>query len=286
MFWFSFLGIFGLFFLVGGVILGFYAGRQLRLASLFRQPLSRVAKLKPGLRKTRGKIAAIGKSLQSPLARKECVYYRLRVYEERKSYMPKYKFVDGFFTNYSWYGWLGSFFGGTLEDSFNDERASYSRHLLVDKEDDVRFMVEDDTGCVEVDLRGATIFTKEKARSASGGENPPPSQVEELLREEHDFDTVDRRGFFKALQFMEELLPVGSKVTVVGTLGELNSGDLRFQVKDGPLVVSDRDVAKEGQSARNQALGLAIGAASSLGVGLSCLVGALLLLVQARRARK
>lgn len=289
MFWFGFLGIFGLLLLAGGVILSLYAWRNLQSASRLQCPLSRVAKLQPGLRKTRGKIAALGKPLRSPVAKKECVYYRLRVYEEKKKIKSSVSSASDLLPAFAMGGLLGALLAHlyrTHEIDGRDERTTYSRHLLVDKEDNVPLSIEDETGCVEVDLHGATVFTKEKARSASGGDHPPPPHLEELLREEHDLHTVDRRGFFKMLHFVEELLPVGTKATVAGTLEELRSGDLCFQANGGPLVVSAGDVTKEGRSARNRAIGLTIGAASSLGVGLSCLVGAFLLLGRARRARK
>lgn len=77
----------------------------------------------------------------------------------------------------------------------------------------------------------------------------------------------------------------GAKVTVVGAVEPLEDGSLCFQKQGDPLVVSKRDVKKEGQSARSRALGFTIGAGAALGVGLSCLLVAFVLVVRASLLR-
>lgn len=280
------LGFFALLLLAGGVVLGVWAWRNLQSASQLQHPLSRIGKLQPGFRKIRGKIAAMGRPLQSPLGNRECVYYRLRVYEERRSAKGEMELPGGIIAAYLLFGWTGALLYRSHEVGANESRTTYSQHLLVDEQDEIPLVIEDDTGCVEVDLRGAKVFTKEKTRIASGDDRPPPSHLGEMLAEDYGIPTVDRRGFFKSLHFLEEVLPLGAKVTVVGPIEELRSGDLCFQAKDGPLVVSEQDVVKEGKSARNRGIGLSIGAAAALGGGLGCLLGTLLLLVQTQRVRR
>ena len=286
MFWGLYLGFFGLFLLAVGIVLGLSARRNQQSASHLQRPLHRIARLEPGVRKTRGKIVALGKSLQSPVTKKECVYYRLRIYEEKKRYKRDLNFLEAFLPRCSLYGPLGDVFDETLEEPLHEERAIYSRHLLLEEVHNVPLVIEDDTDSVEVDLDGATVITKEKNQFSSGDDRPPPSGLDDLLREECNFSVVDQRGFFKRLYFVEEVLPLGAKVTVVGPVESLKSGDLCFQSNNGLLLVGERDVAKEGQSARNRALGFTIGAAATLGMGLGCLLGAFFLMTQTRRTRK
>lgn len=279
MIWFVLLGFFSLMLLAGGVVLGLYAQRNLRTASLLGCPASRIGKLRPGFRKVRGKIAALGKPLRSPVDNKECVYYRLHVKEERKTFRISLSELN-----------QPLFRGSILADAreaWNTEsnRSVHSWRTLLDETYDAPLAIEDDTGSVEVDLHGATVFTKEKKQIVSGGNHPPPSKLEELLREKHGIQTVDDRGFFKTLYFAEEVLPVGAKVMVAGTVEELESGELCFQKSSDLFVVSEGDVAKQRQSARSAAMGFAAGAGGAMILGLGCLLGAIVLIMRALHNR-
>ncbi|HZV07113.1 MAG TPA: GIDE domain-containing protein [Gemmataceae bacterium] len=284
MIWIVFLGFLSLLLLAGGVALGLYGWHNSRRASQLECPLSRIGKLKPGFRKIRGTVAAVGTPLNSPVSNKACVYYRLRVYEDKKTYKEKPTLPAGVFTAFFLFGALGALLYRTYEVGADDTRAEHSRRSLLDEESDVLSLVEDDTGGVEVDLRRATILSKEKARIVTDINHPPPSHLEELLREEYDIDTVDRRGGFKTLHFIEDVLLVGAKVIVVGPVEQLKSGDLRFEKGDAPFLVCERNMSKEIKAARSGALGCIIGSASSLAVGLCCLLGFIFLVASALRA--
>lgn len=127
MFLVVFLGFFGLLLLAGTVILGLYAQRNMRSASLLQRPLCRVDELRPGCRKIRGKIAAIGKSLRSPVANRECVYYRLRVYEERSTFKEMPELPGGVFTALLTGGLLGARLYQVYEIDAGKSRTTYER---------------------------------------------------------------------------------------------------------------------------------------------------------------
>jgi hypothetical protein len=218
------------------------------------------------------------------MTNQECVYYRLRVYEDKKKVTGGPNFPGGFFTGFILFGYCGALWDRAYEVGADDSRTVYSRRSLVDEEDDIPLVIEDDTGLVEVDLRGATILAKDTSRMTSGDNRPPPSHLEELLREEHDIHTVDSRGFFKDLHFIEEVLPIGAKVTVVGPVEELKTGDLCFRKQDALLLVSERGLDKEIEAARGRAFGGFVGAGSALAVGLFFFLSAVFVVVRAMLA--
>lgn len=283
MFWIVFLGFFALLLLAAGAVLGWCVWRHKQRLALLECPRSRVAELRPGFRKIRGKIAPVDNLLRSLVSNKDCVYFRLHVYEDkRKVTGGGLELPGGAITAAFLFGWIGALIY-RVQEIGADTRTTYSRHSLLDADDEVPVVVEDETGCVEVDLRGATILAKEKARVVSDDNHPPPTHLEKLLREEYDFDTVDRRGFFKRLHFIEEWLPVGAKVTVLGSVEQRKSGALCFWKDDFPLLVSDGGLAKEIDTARSRALGYTIGSIGTLAVGLGCLFGFVLLAARALR---
>ena len=77
-------GVVGVVLLVVAGLLGICGWRCFRRAALLGIPLLRIAKLTPGHRKARGRIVATGGVLRAPITNKLCVYYRLRVKQERR----------------------------------------------------------------------------------------------------------------------------------------------------------------------------------------------------------
>jgi hypothetical protein len=275
MFVIFYFGFTGLLLVAGGVALWRFARRYLQLSSLLRRPLSRIGKLRPGSRKVRGKVVPLGEVLRGPLSNKECVYYKFSVEEDRTTYkdnpfdvgeplLGRRPHLDATAASYLIAG---------------GRRKVHSNRTLLDLEDEIPFMIEDDTGNVEVDLDGATVFVKEKLRIVSNEDRALPPHLLELLQEEYDIYTVDDRGSIKTLVCYEEIIPVGAKITIAGRVEEITSGDLCFQQDDGPFIVSDRDVVKEGQSAHSRAMGFTLGAGACLGLGIVCLLGAFVLLL-------
>lgn len=271
-----------LFFLVAvvcvvcAIVLGGVGWHSHRTAAWLTRPLSRIGTLRPGLRKVRGKIAAFEDVLHSPLTNRKCVYYRLRVSEECKKWRP---------TDVLRGGWRrpniinGIFFVYTLDDSFassqdsGDERAVYSWHDVLDEVESVPFCIEDDTGSVEVEVRGATVSAKTIARMATSMHEPvlALSPLLERLREEHGIEAVDERGQFKTLRFVEEVLSIGADATVLGSVESKKGRALCFHADDDALLVAEGTVAKQGRAARNRAIGFAVGCGIAFIVGAACL---------------
>lgn len=285
------LSLIGLSFVVGGVVLvgiGWYIHRT---TSRLTRPLSRIGKLRPGPRKVRGQVADCGKVLRSPMTNQECVYYRLRVYEQDKKWRVTDMLRGGLIPAAGMIN-LG-FFVYTVNDGFADSmdransRAVYSWTNLLDEVVSVLFRIEDDTGFVEVDAHRATVNVKTKSCVTTNTHDPilELSSFTDRLRDEHDIEIVDDRGNFKTLRFVEEVISIGSQVTVLGSVESSKGGALCFDADDESLLVAQGDVAKEGRAARKRAFGLAVGGGSALTVGIACLLGALALYLRALPAR-
>jgi hypothetical protein len=270
---------FSLIFLVGGVVLGGFGWYSHRTAARLTRPLNRIGKLRPGPRKVRGRIAASEEVLNSPVTNQKCVYYRLRVYEERKKWRPTNVLRGSFLSARAFNGIL---FVYSFEDSFAsqadqaNERAAYSWNNLLDEAVSVPFRIEDETGFVEVDARDASVNAKTKARTSTSMSQPllALSPLTDRLREEHGIEFLDERGQFKTLHFVEEVLLIGANVTVLGSVESNERGELCFRADDDALLVTEGDVVKVGRAARSRAIGLAVGAGIAFIVGVACLFGA------------
>ncbi len=281
------LGLVALLLVAGGVLLSVFAWRNFQKASLLGRPLSRIGKLRPGARKVRGQIAPLDKPLRSPVTDQPCVYYRLRVYEERRVWKSTGGMTRGTIMAGAFGGAAGVVLYEAGQWSDRETRAVHSWHPILEDSLSIPMAVQDETGEVEVDVREATVVPKQKGRIATGENHPPPSKLADLLRDEYDIHSVDERGWIKTLHFIEEILPVGAKVTVVGRVEPLKSGDLCFRKKGGEdLLVSDRDMAKEGRSAHGLALGYAAGAGGALAGALGLLIWATVLAVRALLAAR
>lgn len=261
----------------GGALLGYFAWRNFQTASRVGCPRSRVAKLRPGLRKVRGQVIPLGEPLHNPVTDQPCVYYRLRVYEDRsRSRSPASD--DGVL--------VARVVGGAAGVLAYKATAAIAEdvdswRLLLDEALSIPLVIEDDTGEVEVDLRGATVLIREKSCIASGPNRMIPTKLTDLLREEYGIHMVTERGWIKTMNFVEEALLVGSKVTVVGTVEPLPSGVLRFRKKDDTFLVSERDMEQEGRKARSRAIGFAVGGGSAVAAALVVLLMAGIFVVRA-----
>jgi hypothetical protein len=270
------LFLFSLVCVVCAIVLGGVGWYSHRTSAWLMRPLSRISKLRPGLRKVRGKIAACEGVLHSPLTHQNCVYYRLRVYEQGKKSRPTDVLRS------VWRGpraLNGVFFVYRFEDSFAssqdpaNERSEYSWHTVVDQVESVPFCIEDDTGSVEVDVRGATIDTKRKARIITSMHEPvlALAPLIERLREEHGLEAVDERGHFNTLRFEEEVLLLEADATVLGSVESMEGRGLCFHVSDDVLLVAEGNLAKQGRSARNRAIAFAVGCGIAFIAGIACL---------------
>jgi hypothetical protein len=275
------LGVVGLILVAAAALLGYVAVRLFRRASRLGIRPAHAAKLKPGpCKKVRGKVVAVGAPLRSPLTNQACVYYRLSIDEERRKWKTRRAAPSGGAVAA---GILGGAVGALLYGALaaqQDEGTTEVIHSWDNVLDDVectRLVVEDATGRVEVDLRDAEVVTKDSSRVHADLNKPAPHQLGDFVRKRYKVHTVDEGGRVKTMRFVEKALKEGAKVTVVGPVAAGPDGGLRFQNKGGALLVSERDVGKEGRFARNWAVGLAAAAGACLLLAAGAVVAAVVL---------
>jgi hypothetical protein len=277
------LAVLGLILAAGAAVLGYVAVRQYRRASHLGRLPARVAKLQPNpCKKVRGKVVAVGAPLRSPLSNRACVYYRLRIDEERRKWKTTRTAPSGGAVAA---GILGGAVGGLLygmaaRDDEGSTKVIHSWNNVLDEAQSSRLVVEDATGKVEVDLSGAEVVTKDRSRINADLNHPAPHQLADLVRKRYRVHTVDEAGRVKTMRFEEETLQEGAKVTVVGPVTARSDGALCFQNQGGALLVSERDVGKDGRAARNWAIGLAAAAGGCLVLAVGVMVVAAVVLAR------
>jgi hypothetical protein len=270
-----FFAVFGILLVMAGALLGMCGWRNLQRASWLGIPLVRIAKLAPGHRKVRGHIVAAGETLRAPVTNKPCVYYRLRVKQERRRWKtrggpgaPSGGLVIA--------GVLGGAIGGALYSAVRAARADDNEETklirsweeVLNEASNVRLVVQDDTGTVEVDMHDAEVIPKEKSQVLTDFDKAAPTHLQDLLRKKYRFETVDEGGKLKTLHFLEEMLAEGTRVTVVGPVEAGSDGNLLFQAAGGPLLVSEPDVGKMSRSARRVSIGFSVAAVGTTTLGL------------------
>jgi hypothetical protein len=82
-------GVLGIVMVTVACPLGICGWRAFRRATWLGIPLVRIAKLAPGHHKVRGRIVAAAQTLLAPVTNKPCVYYRLRVKQERRRWKTR-----------------------------------------------------------------------------------------------------------------------------------------------------------------------------------------------------
>lgn len=274
------LGLFIVLLLAGAVLLGCFAFRQYVRASRLVTPLAHAAKVRPGpCRKVKGKVVAVGRLLRSPLTNQECVYYRLHIDEERRTWTSGAG--GGAAAALFLFGVVGGLLYAVhrLYGPGGEDRAVSSWEKVLDDAEGIQLVIEDDSGAVEVDLRDAEVIPNDRLHIHADMSRPVPSQLGDLVRKRYRVFTVDEAGRAKTMRFTEETLKAGARVTVVGPVWERRDGTPYFRQKGGALLVSERDVGKQGRSARKAALGLAAGAIGCVAVAGCLFLTALVLTV-------
>jgi len=139
----------------------------------------------------------------------------------------------------------------------------------------VPFLIEDDSGTVSVDPRGAEIHLDEETMTIDPGERPP-DQIERYIQQTEDLelqnDTIDlvvtELNTGNRQRFVERRLDVGESVHGYGDVGKARAGEWGTRTVDAvlqhgedvPLVISDapeRDTAW--RVVKNRLLWLAVG---------------------------
>lgn len=262
-----FLWVVGLVLAGVGVTLAFLAVGRHRRASLLGTPPARAGKVRPGVRKVKGRVVAAGELLTSPVGGRPCVCYRLRVSEERREWRSS----PGAPEPDPGRVMLANLLGGSLYRAFrrSDEgvstRSLYSWEDVFDETRCIPVVVQDDTGGVEVDLTDAEVVTRNPARILGDLSRPFPVRLGDFLARKHRVFTVDDRGRVKTMRVIEETLEEGARVTVLGTADTDDAGTPFFQAAPGaPLLVSEPDLAERARSARAWATGFTAAAGGML----------------------
>jgi hypothetical protein len=233
--------------LVSAAALGLLAWLNARRVSLLGGPRVHVADLRPGNRKVRGRLISHEPLLLSPVTNRPCVYYRLRVDQERSQEVPR----------------LSGSLVGRLREPENYTRVVKYWQNILDATCSSPFLVDDGTGEVAVQPDEAEVIVKQRSRISTDITHGAPAHLQDLLRQRYGIWTVDRAGRVKTLVFQEEIIEEGTQVTVVGPVEVLRDGTLCFEAGPGPLVVSERGLERQADESRRWAIGLAVGAGVS-----------------------
>jgi hypothetical protein len=261
-------GILGLVLLLAGLVLASLGIRAAKQAYLLDAPLVRAADLRPGFCKVRGRVVAVAEPLQGPVTDRPCVYYRLRVQEEKRKWKTT-KGPGGPKPGALVAGFLGGALGALLytwarsDDDDESTKVIHSWITVLDEAECIPLVIEDNSGRVAVEMRDAAVIVKEKSRITSDFQRPAPDHLRELLYKKYRLHTVDESGKLMTMNYHEDLLPEGVKVTVVGQVEVGDDGAPCFRSAGG-LLVSERDVGKQSKSAHKWAFGFAVAAGCTL----------------------
>lgn len=147
-------------------------------------PTSKARSIAMGMVEVYGKaVPAFGKILKSPLMEKECVYYRFKV-EERRGSGKSTRWVT-----------------------------------ILSGDDSIKFWLQDETGSVLVDPKGASVdIPADFSLDSHMGSDPPPT-VQRLLKA-HGMGFEGFLGINKSMRYAEHMIEPNNMVYVMGTAGD------------------------------------------------------------------
>jgi HEAT repeat protein len=226
----------------------YFAVRARRRAAVLEETkVTSIDRLRPGLRKVKGRVIAHDRLLRSPMTRQDCVYFRFVVEEMHTHHHGKHG------TSTHWV-------------------------KIIDDHQSISVSVDDETGHVNVHLGGAEVVMRDQAFNSSGTFNDPPERLRRLMENEYGKST---KGwlFNKTLRYTETVLEDGAIVTVVGEVEQRKGGTLVLRKGAMPLFVSDKGERQLGSHHRNRALMLwivtgVIGFFTLVGVGVGGIIAA------------
>jgi hypothetical protein len=199
------LGIFGYIMLFQVLI--FLAGAGMFVSGLVwlrrrmliqNTPTSKIRSIAMGLVEITGKAAPWEKTLKAPLTGEDCVYFKYVIEEYRGGKNSRWVTVG-----------------------HGAERTG--------------FFIEDDTGRVLVEPRGAEIDVADDFEYESGAKTDPPPKVLEFLEK----NGIGHEGFFggnKLMRFTEYHIAPGDVLYVMGTAGD------NPHVEEGSALRNDADI--------------------------------------------
>ena len=163
-------------------IFGLYLFKKKRLIEDI--PTSKIRSIAMGLVEIFGEVVPIkDKILKSPFTKKDCVYYKYFIEELRM----KGKSLE----------WVPIKIG----------------------EDRTLFYLQDGTGSVLVDPKGANIEVSPSFSFESGMGKDPPEEVRRFLLE-NKINFEDFFGINKSMKFTEYCIPIKSRLYIIGTAGD------------------------------------------------------------------
>ena len=166
-------------------------------------PISSISYIHEGPTEIRGKVKVQEDVLVSPWGKKRCVYYKFEVDQEE-----------------------------------SENRSSE----YVREEQSLPFIVQDDSGQVNVDDQGAVFELKLDKNNSSGMFKSPPPKLVELLKTRYG-KKVKGLIFNKSLTFRETAIELNDEVYVFGTaIREETSHNETYCLKKGkmPLIITDK----------------------------------------------
>ena len=146
-------------------------------------PTSKIRSIAMGLVEVSGEVVVTEKNLRSPFSNNDCVYYKYTVEEYRSSGKSS--------------RWV------TIDSG---ERGTY-------------FYLNDDTGFVLVDPKGAEVDIPLDFEFKSGFGTDPPEQVKQFLRS-RGISFEDFLGVNKTMRFREYFIAPKDKLYIMGTAGD------------------------------------------------------------------
>lgn len=177
--------IYSVFGFVGGICLFFKGFQWLKQKRLIENiPTSRIRSLAMGLVEIYGEVVPIkNKIFKSPFSLKDCVYCKYKIEEYRSSGKTSH--------------WV------TVDSGIMD---SY-------------FYLEDDSGKVLIDTRGADVDICKDFEIRSGiGKSPPPEVIRFLKNKDLKFEGL--LGINKKMRYREYFIEPKDKLYIMGTAGD------------------------------------------------------------------
>jgi len=200
-----------------------------RRARLIRDTTaSKAGHVMPGPAKLTGQAVALTETLAAPLSGKPCVHLRFLVEEKRTR-------------------------------SHAGHGASSSWHTIIDDSQHAPCGLEDETGLIAVDLRGAEIVLHPGKQTKSGTFNSAPEDLERMLKERYGKSSVGWI-FNKTMRYTESLIEPGDVLFVAGTVEETPGSNACFTVGRSLLIISDRTEDETQSTYRRKAVFSWVGA--------------------------
>jgi len=197
---------------VGAGVL-FYASSYYRFRSRMyeRLPQTAISDLEPGRAKVIGKVVAPARMMASPVLGTPCVYFRIVI--EKRQQQDENLFVH----------------------SHKGIKMDVQTDLIVEDSRSLKFLLDDGTGRVEVDLDRADVEIIAEERTQQGSlkdcKEPYRSRLEKIYSKPFDFSRQER--------YEELVIQPGDEVLVLGRVRQGEAGQRVIMSGNSPLTITD-----------------------------------------------